>query len=197
MILTWSPPIATTRLMKFVLDLDAVGRGHADWAEWCTPQVFSSAPFGGLNTTTSPRSGLVKRKLTRSTSTRWPMSRVGTIDSLGIRKGLTRNAWMPRASPRATTTIVTSSTSELRVLSLPARATLTARAALGPGVGRGAFLGVLLGGLLAGLGTALLGGLRGRLLLLRLLLLLGRGLLGRTGGLLLDGGLGHGLGLLN
>src|SRR3954454_14677864 len=35
------------------------------------------------------------------------------MDSLGIRKGLTRKAWMPRARPSATATIVTSSTSEL------------------------------------------------------------------------------------
>src|SRR5918994_720540 len=49
----------------------------------------------------------------RLTSTRWPISSVGTIDSDGIRYGLTRNAWMPRASPRATTTIMISSSSEL------------------------------------------------------------------------------------
>jgi hypothetical protein len=40
------------------------------------------------------------------------MESVGTIDSLGILKGLTRNAWMPSASPSATATIVTSSMSE-------------------------------------------------------------------------------------
>ena len=61
----------------------------------------------------SPRSGSLKRKLTRSTSTRWPTSRVGTIDSLGMRNGLTRKAWIPSASPSATATMVTSSTSEL------------------------------------------------------------------------------------
>ena len=72
-----------------------------------------SAPAGGLKTTMSPRSGSPKRKLTRSTSTRWPTSSVGTIDSLGIRNGLTRKAWMPSASPSATATIMTSSTSEL------------------------------------------------------------------------------------
>ena len=48
----------------------------------------------------------------RLTSTRWPICSVGTIDSDGIRYGLTRNAWMPRASPSATTTIRTSSSSE-------------------------------------------------------------------------------------
>ena len=41
----------------------------------------------------------------RLTSTRWPTCSVGTIDSLGIRYGLTRNAWMPSASPSATATI--------------------------------------------------------------------------------------------
>ena len=37
---------------------------------------------------------------------------VGTIDSLGMRYGLTRNAWMPSARPSATATIRTSSSSE-------------------------------------------------------------------------------------
>lgn len=77
-----------------------------------TPQTLGW-PAGGLKTTMSPRSGSLKRKLTRSTRTRWPISSVGTIDSLGIRNGLTRKAWMPRAKPSATATIVTSSTSEL------------------------------------------------------------------------------------
>ena len=49
----------------------------------------------------------------RLTSTRWPISSVGTIDSLGIRYGLTRNAWMPSARPSATATMTTSSTREL------------------------------------------------------------------------------------
>ena len=53
-----------------------------------------------------------ERKLTRSTRTRWPISSVGTIDSLGIRNGLTRKAWMPSASPSATATIMTSSRRE-------------------------------------------------------------------------------------
>ena len=48
----------------------------------------------------------------RLTSTRWPTCSVGTIDSLGIRYGLTRKAWMPSASPSATATIRTSSSSE-------------------------------------------------------------------------------------
>ena len=61
---------------------------------------------------TSPTSGSLKRSPMRLTSTRWPISSVGTIDSLGIWYGLTRNAWMPSASPRATATITTSSTRE-------------------------------------------------------------------------------------
>src|SRR4051812_41265677 len=115
----WSPPVATTRLMKLVSDRCSVGRGQGENSEWFAPQTSSSAPLGGLNTTTSPRPGLLKRRLIRSTSTRWPTARVGTIDSLGMRKGLTRNAWIPSARPRATTTIVTSSTRELRPPFLP------------------------------------------------------------------------------
>src|SRR4051795_9908319 len=60
----------------------------------------------------SPTSGVVKRSPMRLTSTRWPTWSVGTIDSLGIRYGLTRNAWMPRARPRATATIMISSSRE-------------------------------------------------------------------------------------
>ena len=60
----------------------------------------------------SPTSGSPKRAPMRLTSTRWPTSSVGTIDSDGIRYGLTRKAWMPSASPSATTTIMTSSSSE-------------------------------------------------------------------------------------
>src|SRR3954464_7587635 len=48
----------------------------------------------------------------RLTSTRWPISSVGTIDSLGMRYGLTRNAWMPRARPSAPATITPSPPSE-------------------------------------------------------------------------------------
>ena len=48
----------------------------------------------------------------RSTSTRWLISSVGTIDSDGIRNGFTRNAWIRSASPSATATIITSSSSE-------------------------------------------------------------------------------------
>src|SRR5215207_1720876 len=99
----------------------------------------------------SPRSGSPKRKLTRSTSTRWPISSVGTIDSLGIRNGFTRNAWMPSASPSATATIVTNSTSELcwRFFSL----------LLATGASGGAVLGrlIVVGGRLARLVALRLG----------------------------------------
>ena len=109
----WSPGRPTTRLMKFVSERSGVSFGHG-WSLGClTPHEFRSAPWGGLKTTMSPRSGLLKRKLTRSTSTRCPTSRVGTIDSLGMRNGLTRKAWIPSASPSATTTMMTNSTSEL------------------------------------------------------------------------------------
>src|ERR1700754_2232267 len=60
----------------------------------------------------SPTSGFPKRSPMRLTSTRWPIWSVGTIDSLGIRYGLTRKAWMPRARPRATATIMISSSRE-------------------------------------------------------------------------------------
>src|SRR6478609_3143145 len=63
----------------------------------------------------SPTSGCVKRSPIRLTSTRCPTCKVGTMDSLGIRYGLTRKAWMPRARPRATATINTSSTSDPEV----------------------------------------------------------------------------------
>jgi hypothetical protein len=58
--------------------------------------------------------GSVKRLPRRLTSTRWPICRVGTIDSLGMRYGLTRKAWMPRASPSATATMTTSSRANRR-----------------------------------------------------------------------------------
>src|SRR3954471_21198451 len=60
----------------------------------------------------SPTSGSEKRAPMRLTSTRWPTCSVGTIDSLGMRYGLTRKAWMPRARPRATATIMISSSRE-------------------------------------------------------------------------------------
>src|SRR5690242_17130494 len=59
----------------------------------------------------SPTCGELKCMPMRLTSTRWPTARVGTIDSLGMRYGLTRNAWMPSAKGRDTATIITSSSS--------------------------------------------------------------------------------------
>src|ERR1700712_2667063 len=111
---TVSPGPATTRLMKLTLARVAVGRSHA-WSAFfsASPQVLLSAPAGGWKTTTSPTSGALKRFPSRLTSTRWPIWSVGTIDSLGIRYGLIRNAWMASASPRATTTITMSSMNEL------------------------------------------------------------------------------------
>ena len=48
--------------------------------------------------------------MTRSTSTRWPTSSVGSIDSEGIWYGLTTKAWIRSARPIASATITTSST---------------------------------------------------------------------------------------
>src|SRR5687768_8185320 len=108
-----SPGPATMRLMKLTSERSAVGLSQGwPWGGWPEPQRFSSAPAGGWNTTTSPTLGVVKRAPMRLTSTRWPICSVGTIDSLGIRYGLTRNAWMPRARPRATATIRISSSRE-------------------------------------------------------------------------------------
>src|SRR5690348_12424595 len=98
----------------------------------------------------SPTWGLEKRSPIRLTSTRWPTWSVGTIDSLGIRYGLTRKAWMPRASPRATATIRTSSRSEPDAEWPP----LVATGCLG-------LVGRRVGGRLGGLGPCGLGGLRG------------------------------------
>src|SRR5258707_2857111 len=47
----------------------------------------------------------------RLTSTRWPTSSVGSIDSEGIWYGLITQAWIASASPRASATMTTSSTS--------------------------------------------------------------------------------------
>src|SRR3954454_12484472 len=109
-----SPGPATTRLMKLTSARSAVGLPHGvPGGGGPEPQVLScSAPAGGWKTTTSPTSGVEKRAPMRLTSTRWPIWSVGTIDSLGIRYGLTRKAWMPRAKPRATATIMISSSSE-------------------------------------------------------------------------------------
>ena len=48
----------------------------------------------------------------RSTSTRWPGSRVGSIDSDGMTYGLTAYAWIASAKNRAPATSMTSSSFE-------------------------------------------------------------------------------------
>ena len=53
----------------------------------------------------SPTYGSPNRLPMRSTSTRCPITSVGSIDSLGIRYGLTMNAWISSARPSAITTI--------------------------------------------------------------------------------------------
>src|SRR4051794_23041000 len=113
---TWrrSPGPATMRLMKLTS-----ARFGVSFRQTCPigggppPHMSScSAPSGGWKTTTSPTSGSEKRAPMRLTSTRWPISSVGTIDSLGILYGLMRKAWMPSARPSATATMRTSSSSE-------------------------------------------------------------------------------------
>src|SRR5829696_6182263 len=106
MTLSRSPGTATTRLMKLVFERSSVGWTHA-WSVGVprSPHEPWSAPEGGWKTTMSPRPGLANLVVTRSTSTRWPTASVGTIDSLGMRNGLTRNAWIPSARAIATTTI--------------------------------------------------------------------------------------------
>src|SRR3954454_21912948 len=113
MIFKRSPGPATTRLMKFTESGLETGFAHGAPSRGLAPQRLSvSAPSGGWNTTTSPTSGLVNECPIRLTSTRWPIWSVGTIDSLGIRYGLTRKAWMPSARPSATATIRISSSTE-------------------------------------------------------------------------------------
>src|SRR3954454_9817051 len=114
-LMTWSrsPGPATTRLMKFTSARRRVGLRHTWPLGGSSPHMSSCpAPAGGWKTTTSPTSGSENRAPMRLTSTRWPIWSVGTIDSEGILYGLTRKAWMPRASPSATATIRTSSRSE-------------------------------------------------------------------------------------
>src|SRR3954447_23515326 len=114
MMATRSPGPATRRLRKLRAARWGVGLAQGSPAGGVPPphSLSDSAPAGGWKTTTSPTCGSVKREPMRSTSTRWPTSSVGTIDSDGIRYGLTRNAWIPSASPSATATIRTSSRSE-------------------------------------------------------------------------------------
>src|SRR3954469_23873641 len=113
MSLSLSPGPATTRLMKFTESFLGTGSGQTDLGSCRAPQRGSpSAPSGGWKTTTSPTAGFEKEWPMRLTSTRWPICSVGTIDSLGMRYGLTRKAWMPSASPSATATITTSSSRE-------------------------------------------------------------------------------------
>src|SRR3954451_20465763 len=172
-----SPGSPTTRLMKLTSARSGVGLSHTRPAGGCPePQVLScSAPAGGWKTTTSPTCGEEKRAPMRFTSTRWPTFRVGTIDSLGIRYGLTRNAWMPRARPRATATMRTSSSSEPDAVDDPF---LVATGLLVRFIGRGGGLGRGLG--LHSLGG--LGGLRQRLLVHGVAGNLGVRVRGRLGG---------------
>ena len=93
--------------------------GHGWSLGRSTPHVLGW-PSGGLKTRMSPRSGSLNRSSPVDEHPR-PTWSVGTIDSLGIRNGFTRKAWMPSARPSATATIVTNSMNELcsRFFSLP------------------------------------------------------------------------------
>src|SRR5690348_605508 len=109
--------------MKVWVDSCGVGLSHARPVP--VPSVgephaglVKSAPWGGWNTTMSPTLGVRARRLV---STRCPTSSVGTIDGLGIRYGLTMNAWISSASATATATVTTSSISPFTP-GLPARA---------------------------------------------------------------------------
>src|SRR4051794_5162261 len=136
MTLIQSPGTATTRLMKLLSDCLGVGVSHGcpSPGSLVFPHWFSdgSAPCGGLNTTMSPRLGSPKCGPRRFTRTRCPTFSVGTIDGLGIRNGLTRNFWMPKASPIATPTITKNSMTELVELFLrfPSRSFSVATAVL-------------------------------------------------------------------
>src|SRR3954451_7477863 len=93
-----SPGPATTRLMKLTFAWPAVGLSQAAFSSLVpSPHVSVSEPAGGWNTTMSPILGSLNRWPMGLTSTRWPIWSVGPIDSLGIRYGLTRNAWIPSA----------------------------------------------------------------------------------------------------
>ena len=61
----------------------------------------------------SPTPGAAKRLPMRLTITRSPTASVGSIEPLGMRYGLTTNAWTTSAMPSATATTSTSSSSEL------------------------------------------------------------------------------------
>ena len=54
-------------------------------------------------------------EISRLARIRWPILSVGTIEGLGIRYGLTMNAWMSSASATATATVTTSSIRDLIV----------------------------------------------------------------------------------
>src|ERR1700761_5919565 len=105
-----SPPPATTRLMKFWLDSTGVAFGQGSFSGTDTPHsAADSAPSGGWKTTMLPIFGSCRWYTKRLTRTRWPTSKVGSIEPEGIWYGFTRNAWIASASPRASATITTNS----------------------------------------------------------------------------------------
>ena len=76
------------RLMNGLwLDLPGVGFSHG-WpsiGSLATPHALSSAPFGGLKTTMSPRDGSCDLYASRFTVTISPIRIVGSIAPLGTR----------------------------------------------------------------------------------------------------------------
>src|SRR4051794_41756113 len=104
MILMGSPPTPTTRLMKFVFERSLVGSAHAWLGGLGAPHSLTSAPTGGGETTMSPTFGEGNRSPMRLTSTRWPTSSVGSIDSLGMRYGLCTKGRVSRGTAVGPTT---------------------------------------------------------------------------------------------
>jgi hypothetical protein len=91
-IATVSPPTATTRLMNVCSERPRVGAVQARSSTVGAPHVAGtpSAPAGGWNTMIWPTFGSdPSRWPMRCTSTRSPMSSVGSIEPLGMRYGLT------------------------------------------------------------------------------------------------------------
>src|SRR4051812_42953680 len=129
----------TTRLTNVVSDFCGVGFVH-EWRGWGAPPWSGAPPaappppapaprggggggaappppvspgrlVGGVKTVTPPSFGFPPILwLKRLTRIRWPVCSVGTIDSDGIRYGLTANAWIVSAKNSATAIVTTSST---------------------------------------------------------------------------------------
>ena len=121
-----SPGIPTTRLTNAFGPLPGVAREHErrlagppayDGPSPSAPhwRSGSSAPGGGMKTVMSPSLGSAPMWWEkRSTSSRWPTTSVGSIDSDGMTYGFTANAWIAIAKNSAVATMTTSSAIERR-----------------------------------------------------------------------------------